>query len=132
VEINIGESTHHHDQFIVPRSFNVIKTIVNKPVKPIPLLDVDILLIIFLSFWKQGRESNPQSLGYEPKLNTNSPCVILILCCRWSLVIFHTSNRQGCHNCVFDCSHINRLIIPYTLQMALATPPTTQYFSIYS
>lgn len=34
--IQIGESTHHHDQLIVPISLSVMNTMVNRPVKPIP------------------------------------------------------------------------------------------------
>jgi uncharacterized Zn-binding protein involved in type VI secretion len=37
--IHIGENTHHHDHVITLHSFNVIKTIVNRPVKPIPVED---------------------------------------------------------------------------------------------
>jgi hypothetical protein len=45
-EINNGERTHHHDQAITSVSLRTMKTIVNNPVKPIPLLDELLLLDI--------------------------------------------------------------------------------------
>jgi len=36
-DIQIGDKTHHHDHVILPISFNTIKTIVKRPVNPIPL-----------------------------------------------------------------------------------------------
>ena len=38
-EIHIGDKIHHHDQFIIFNNFKVMNTIVNKPIKPIPLSD---------------------------------------------------------------------------------------------
>ncbi len=39
-EIHIGAKTQIQDQSIYPVNFRTIKTIVNNPKKPIPLLDV--------------------------------------------------------------------------------------------
>jgi len=46
--IHNGDNTHHHDQAIYPVNFNVIKTIVSNPVKPIPPLEAefDVFMII--------------------------------------------------------------------------------------
>lgn len=57
VAIQIGDNIHHHDQSIYSVNFNTIKTTVNNPVNPIPLLllvDFDILfnfkLMIILKY----------------------------------------------------------------------------------
>jgi hypothetical protein len=34
--IQSGDSTHHHDQSMTPESFRAMKTIVSRPMKPIP------------------------------------------------------------------------------------------------
>jgi hypothetical protein len=39
---SIGDNTHHHDHVMTPRSFNVIKTIVRSPTKPIPALELEL------------------------------------------------------------------------------------------
>ena len=39
--IQIGESTHHHDQPILPMSFSTMNTIVSSPTKPMPPDDED-------------------------------------------------------------------------------------------
>ena len=50
--IHRGERTHHHDHVIVPISLSVMKTIVNRPPKPIePLVELPELLIIFLLYY---------------------------------------------------------------------------------
>src|SRR6185503_16601258 len=36
--IQIGASTHHHDQLITPHNLSVMKTMVSRPVNPIPPL----------------------------------------------------------------------------------------------
>jgi hypothetical protein len=46
--IHMGDNTHHHDQLIVPTNFKTIKTIVNRPVNPIPPEAVELSLIIIL------------------------------------------------------------------------------------
>lgn len=48
-EIQTGANTHHQDQVILSSSFNVIKTIVNNPTKPIPLDDDETLLLFILA-----------------------------------------------------------------------------------
>jgi len=50
VEIQIGDSTHHQDQSILSSNFNVIKTMVSKPAKPIPELEELLFSFIFSSF----------------------------------------------------------------------------------
>ncbi len=48
-EIQRGDNTHHQDQLMYPVNFKTIKTIVSKPEKPMPLLELlddDLLLII--------------------------------------------------------------------------------------
>ena len=47
--IHMGDKTHHHDQSILSRSFNVTKTTVSNPVKPIPL-ELDELFSPLISF----------------------------------------------------------------------------------
>lgn len=47
--IKIGDNIHYHDQLIHPVNFNVIKTIVSNPQKPMPpeLLDEDEFIYLF-------------------------------------------------------------------------------------
>lgn len=48
-EVQIGASTHHHDQSIKPVSLSVMKTMVRRPAKPIPPLDellFDVLMLL--------------------------------------------------------------------------------------
>lgn len=42
-----GDKTHHQDQSIYLVNFNVIKTIVNRPTKPIPELLLELFDILF-------------------------------------------------------------------------------------
>jgi len=44
--IQIGESTHHHDQSITSVSFKMMNTMVRRPVKPMPPLLLELLLIV--------------------------------------------------------------------------------------
>jgi len=39
--IHNGDSTHHHDQAIYPKSLRVINTMVSNPENPIPLDELD-------------------------------------------------------------------------------------------
>jgi hypothetical protein len=50
--IQIGERTHHHDQVIVPMSFNTMNTIPSNPRNPIPdeLLLEDFPVLISVVF----------------------------------------------------------------------------------
>ena len=51
--IQIGDSTHSHDQEITPHNFSTINTIASSPAKPIPPLPAVVVVllpsIIFLS-----------------------------------------------------------------------------------
>jgi hypothetical protein len=44
--IQIGDNTHSHDQLMTCVSLRTMKTIVNRPPKPIPELELDELDII--------------------------------------------------------------------------------------
>jgi hypothetical protein len=45
-DIQIGLTTQNHDHVILFNNFNVIKTIVNKPIKPIPELEETFVSLI--------------------------------------------------------------------------------------
>ena len=49
IEIQIGESTHHQDQVIVPINFKTINTMVNSPANPIPFEFV-VVFFVFIFF----------------------------------------------------------------------------------
>jgi len=52
--IQSGDKTHHHDHVILPINFNVIKTIVKSPTKPIPPeLDEDVSDILNPPLFKE-------------------------------------------------------------------------------
>ena len=40
IEIHIGLNIHHHDHVILPNNFKTMKTKVNSPVNPIPLVEL--------------------------------------------------------------------------------------------
>ena len=41
MEVQTGDSTHHHDHSITSVNFNAMNRMVNRPVNPIPLLLLD-------------------------------------------------------------------------------------------
>lgn len=50
IAASIGENTHHQDHEITPSSFRVIKTIVRRPIKPMPdELELELELDIIFS-----------------------------------------------------------------------------------
>jgi hypothetical protein len=65
--IQIGESTHHHDQDILPINFSVMKTIVRSPTNPIPPFELLELLLISLSYAPRWG-GYPDTLSFEPPL----------------------------------------------------------------
>jgi hypothetical protein len=46
-EIHNGDNTHNHDQLMTLVNFNTMNTIVNRPVNPMPDVDVVDVLLIF-------------------------------------------------------------------------------------
>lgn len=64
--IQIGDSTHSHDQEITPHSFNTIKTIVSKPANPIPPLLLVVIVSLFFIFF---------SLYYSIYLHTSTSLI---------------------------------------------------------
>jgi hypothetical protein len=46
-EIHTGDNTHNHDQLMTLVNFNTMNTIVNRPVNPMPDVDVVDVLLMF-------------------------------------------------------------------------------------
>lgn len=52
-EIHTGDNTHNHDQLMTLVNFNTMNTIVNRPVNPMPDVDVvdDVLPMFLIRFF---------------------------------------------------------------------------------
>jgi len=76
-DIQIGESTHHHDQVIYPTNLSVMKRMVRSPTNPTPLLEFELSMISPLftchSIYECGKQNNPEQKNTPDRKEDNPP-----------------------------------------------------------